>query len=160
MNMKRHCYILILTLIGCFSVSCEDWFDVKPDNQITSSELYSTGSGYRMQLNGIYQGLASTSLYGKELGWGFLDVLGQYYVREKLQDDYQDVNDRNYGVAAVESYIDGIWSNMYHVIADCNDLMEHIVSEKFFNNFLKFSDYIREYGRANPDFIEKYKDLI
>ena len=38
--------------------------------------------------------------------------------------------------------------------------MEHIVSEKFFNNFLKFSDYIREYGRANPDFIEKYKDLI
>ena len=38
--------------------------------------------------------------------------------------------------------------------------MEHIVSEKFFNNFLKFSDYIREYGRANPDFIEKYNYLI
>ena len=73
--MKRCSYILILTLIGWFSVSCEDWFDVKPDNQITSSELYSTGSGYRMQLNGIYQGLAATSLYGKELSWGFLDVL-------------------------------------------------------------------------------------
>ena len=148
MNMKRYCYILILTLIGWFSVSCEDWFDVKPDNQITSSELYSTGSGYRMQLNGIYQGLASTSLYGKELGWGFLDVLGQYYVREKLQDDYQDVNDRNYGVAAVESYIDGIWSNMYHVIADCNDLMEHIVSEDASKFEYGEIEHSRIYGEA------------
>lgn len=125
--MKRYGYILILLFAGWLTVSCEDWFDVKPENQVSSNDLYSTGSGYRMQLNGIYKGLAETSLYGKELGWGFIDVLGQYYVREKLEQNYRDVNDRRYGVAAVESYIDGIWSNMYHVIADCNDLLEHIV---------------------------------
>ena len=140
--------MVIVVFMGLVSVSCEDWFDVKPDNQITSSELYSTGSGYRMQLNGIYQGLASTSLYGKELGWGFLDVLGQYYVREKLQQDYRDVNDRNYGVAAVESYIDGIWSNMYHVIADCNDLMEHIVHAD--SSMFEYGgmEYAKIYGEA------------
>lgn len=38
--------------------------------------------------------------------------------------------------------------------------MEHIVSEKFFTNFLKFSDFIKDYGKKNPDFIKKYKDLI
>ena len=38
--------------------------------------------------------------------------------------------------------------------------MEHIVSEKFFDNFSKFSDFISEYSRLNPDFIEKYKKLI
>jgi len=38
--------------------------------------------------------------------------------------------------------------------------MEHIVSEKFFKNFVKFSAFIREYERTNPEFIKKYKDLI
>lgn len=148
MRIKRYCYIVIVIFMGLVSVSCEDWFDVKPDNQITSNELYSTGSGYRMQLNGIYQSLASTSLYGKELSWGFLDVLGQYYVREKLQQDYRDVNDRNYGVASVESYIDGIWSNMYHVIADCNDLMEHIVHAD--TSMFEYGriEYAKIYGEA------------
>ncbi len=38
--------------------------------------------------------------------------------------------------------------------------MEHVGSEKFFTNFVKFSQYIQNYGAQNPDFITKYKDLI
>ena len=33
--------MVIVVFMGLVSVSCENWFDVKPDNQITSSELYS-----------------------------------------------------------------------------------------------------------------------
>lgn len=38
--------------------------------------------------------------------------------------------------------------------------MEHVGSEKFFTNFVKFSQYIKDFGAQNPDFIKKYKDLI
>ncbi len=38
--------------------------------------------------------------------------------------------------------------------------MEHIVSEKFFANFVKFSDFIRDYSRKNPDFIRSFRDII
>jgi len=38
--------------------------------------------------------------------------------------------------------------------------MEHVGSEKFFTNFVKFSQYIQNFGAQNPDFIKKYKDLI
>ena len=38
--------------------------------------------------------------------------------------------------------------------------MEHIVSEKFFANFVKFSDFIRDYSLKNPDFIKSFKDVI
>ena len=38
--------------------------------------------------------------------------------------------------------------------------MEHIVSEKFFTNFVKFSDFIRDYSKQNPDFIRQYKKMI
>lgn len=38
--------------------------------------------------------------------------------------------------------------------------MEHVGSEKFFTNFVKFSEYIKNYGIKNPDFIKNYKDSI
>ncbi len=38
--------------------------------------------------------------------------------------------------------------------------MEHIVSEKFYVNFVKFSDFIRDYGRENPDFAEKCRKVV
>ncbi len=38
--------------------------------------------------------------------------------------------------------------------------MEHIVSEKFFENFVKFSDFVREYSDKNPEFIKGYKNLL
>lgn len=38
--------------------------------------------------------------------------------------------------------------------------MEHVGSEQFFTNFVKFSEYIRNFGAQNPNFIKEYKDLI
>ena len=69
-----------------------------------------------MQANGLYKSLGSSSLYAQELTWGFLDVLGQYYVRQNLDNTYQQVNDRQYENANVLPIIDGIWSGMYKVL--------------------------------------------
>lgn len=79
-----------------------------------------------MQVNGLYKSLGSSSLYAQELTWGFLDVLGQYYIRQNLDNAYQEVNDRQYENANVLPIIDGIWSGMYKVIADCNNIIEHV----------------------------------
>lgn len=38
--------------------------------------------------------------------------------------------------------------------------MEHIVSENFFTNFVKFSDFIRDYSRQNTDFLKQYKKML
>lgn len=38
--------------------------------------------------------------------------------------------------------------------------MEHIVSENFFTNFVKFSDFIRDYSRQNSDFLKQYKKML
>lgn len=145
--MKKINYIFIL--LGMFLVtSCDDWFNVKPENQISSDELYSTGSGYRLQLNGIYKSLATPTLYGQELGWGFLDVLGQYYVQERLDDNYKEVNDRKYGEKAVKHYTTKIWENMFHAIADCNNLIEHLVKESSSSFEYGEPEYAKIHGEA------------
>lgn len=122
--MKKSIYILGLLLMTL--TACESWFDVQPAEELSSDDLYSTGSGYRLQLNGIYMTLSKPALYGQELSWGFMDVLGQYYSKEKMPQGYQDVNDLNYGVSAVKNMIEGIWNNMYHAVADANNLIEYV----------------------------------
>ena len=123
--MKTIRYIMGFFLFFALT-SCNDWFEVSPETQVSSDDLYEKGNGFRMQVNGLYKSLGSSSLYAQELTWGFLDVLGQYYVRQNLDNAYQEVNDRQYENANVLSIIDRIWSGMYKVIADCNNIIEHV----------------------------------
>lgn len=63
-------------------------------------------------------------------------MLGQYYVKQNLDQVYQNVNDRLYETNDVLSLTDGIWSGMYKVVADCNNIIEHIekASNDIFEN--------------------------
>lgn len=81
--MKTIRYIMGFFLFFTLT-SCNDWFEVSPETQVSSDDLYEKGNGFRMQVNGLYKSLGSSSLYAQELTWGFLDVLGQYYVRQNL----------------------------------------------------------------------------
>lgn len=118
--------------------ACNDWFEVNPETRVSSDDLYATGDGFRMQVNGMYKNLASESLYARQLTWGFLDVLGQYYIRQNLDNAYQDVNDRLYEKSDVLGTIDLIWSDMYKVIADCNNIIEHV--DKASNSIFEFGE--------------------
>lgn len=38
--------------------------------------------------------------------------------------------------------------------------MEHVVSEEFFANFVKFSNFIRDYSIKNPEFLKSYRNML
>ena len=38
--------------------------------------------------------------------------------------------------------------------------MEHVVSDEFFANFVKFSNFIRDYIKKNPDFLKSYRNIL
>lgn len=38
--------------------------------------------------------------------------------------------------------------------------MEHVVSDEFFANFVKFSNFIRDYIKKNPDFLKSYRNML
>ncbi|MCQ4874605.1 MULTISPECIES: RagB/SusD family nutrient uptake outer membrane protein [Odoribacteraceae] len=135
--MKKIKYTIGLFLLFTLT-ACNDWFEVNPETRVSSDDLYATGDGFRMQVNGMYKNLASESLYARQLTWGFLDVLGQYYIRQNLDNAYQDVNDRLYEKSDVLGTIDLIWSDMYKVIADCNNIIEHV--DKASNSIFEFGE--------------------
>ena len=76
--MKMNRLLLICILPVLFS-ACDSWLNVQPEEQISEEEVFSTRSGYRNVLNGVYKSLSGINMYGREMTWGLMDVLDQCY---------------------------------------------------------------------------------
>ncbi len=124
-NILRYSWVLGLLVLS----SCSNWLNVKPFDQVGEEQQYSKAEGFYNQLNGIYKTMAGRDLYGKELTWGFLDVLAQYYD----MGNYSDCNNHAYTNGAsfdyensyVKPYIVRFWETMYNAIANCNNLIQN-----------------------------------
>lgn len=121
--MKKIHYILYVALIAF--TSCNDWLNVQPHSQIEDTELFTTESGFKEALAGVYSSMVSTSTYAKEMTYGFIGILGQewdYY--SSAQYDAAAIYD--YDASIPTNYINSIWKNNYSGIANANNLLAHI----------------------------------
>jgi len=129
--------ILILLIGGLLLSACTSWLDVTPEDTVEEEDLFKESTGFHNALNGVYQQMASTSLYGRELTYGLLDAMGQVY--QLYGENY------HYG-AGIKSYhyyyqgtqfaydanddikraIESIWSKGYNTIANCNNIIRNI----------------------------------
>ena len=114
-------------MLAAFFFSCEEWLDVKPKTEVEGSEMFSTEQGYKDALTGIYTAMSSSSLYGCEMTYGFLDVIGgAYYSVGYTGSTYVYAQNHQYDEVTVESMIDAIWSGCYNAIATINNVLENI----------------------------------
>lgn len=136
MNMNKIKYLFIITAALMLS-SCNKWLTVDPSDQISEEEITSTADGFHNLTNGLYRQMISADLYGREMTWGFVDVLAQYY---DLDNATGACNSYKYGIGVGEmpapegdgydytySYtktdVENIWNGMYNIIANCNNLI-------------------------------------
>jgi len=115
-------FLAILLMSSC------SWLDVSPSNEVNEEDLFSEGSGYRNALNGIYLKLAETSLYGSNLSYGFIEVLGHQYILNNLKktSSYYKAAQFQYDDVDVKSVISNLWTNGYNAIASCNNLIHNV----------------------------------
>ena len=69
---------IIFSLIFALT-SCNDWLNVSPKTDMKAEDLFSTESGFRDALIGVYALMSTSNLYGRNLSYAYLDVLAQYY---------------------------------------------------------------------------------
>ena len=105
--------------------SCEKYLDVRPKSQIPASLHFDRESGYDDQLIGVYTKMALPELYGRELTFGLMEVLGQNYDLNP-NNTYRFATEYDYLNNAVRPRIDEIWNNMYSCIANLNIMLEYI----------------------------------
>ena len=78
--MKTIKIILSFIIISLFSISCDDWLDVKPKTQVESSELLKDEAGYKDALWGVYTLMVQKSMYGLNMTVS-LDAMAKIYSR-------------------------------------------------------------------------------
>ena len=129
--MKTYKNILLSGLLLFSLSSCSDWFQVEPENEIAKEDLFSSYDGYRTALNGIYRNLSGTSLYGQDLSFGFISLLGQNYEVPSwlaLYPEYYFLGNAinyNYEHNNIKSITQAIWEKAYNTIANCNVLIQN-----------------------------------
>lgn len=132
MKMK---YISILPiLILLLNTSCNNWLDVKSSTELDRDDLFSSENGFGEALIGVYSQLSDASLYGGELTWGLLDVLGGQYV--DVKGNYNKFSTSSYKQNSTDrddnalGIVDQLWKGLYAQIANLNSILESIDEHK------------------------------
>lgn len=127
--MKSYKHILLMFSITCLLLSgCEDWLDVSPKSTLKKEDMLKTQTGYIDILQGVYLSLIEDGLYGRELTFGMMDALAQYWnnIPSVPQHRYRNVRTYNYQDANVKPMTDFIWRRMYTNIANLNVILDNI----------------------------------
>ncbi|TWF32836.1 SusD-like starch-binding protein associating with outer membrane [Chitinophaga polysaccharea] len=116
--------LIVILSLGASMISCKKFLDIKPQTQVDRDELFNSEQGFKEALNGIYTLCASQSLYGGQLTYNMLDVLGQNYTFSDVTN--QDIANFVYTGGAVKGMVNDVWGNAYKAIANCNYLLQAI----------------------------------
>ncbi len=125
--MKKYYYITLSLLLIVPLFSCEKWLDVSPKTEIKADDNFESEQGFKDALTGVYLLMTDESLYGRELTFGFTDVLAQYYTGiYQTSHAYYYPAQYDYTDDSSVSIIDNIWGNMYNAIANLNELIAQL----------------------------------
>ena len=124
--MKKRIIYSVLLILTVLTSSCESWLDVDPRTKVKSDDLFETEAGFKDALIGAYTLMKAEALYGRELTYGFIDaVTGPYAAYNNKV--YNEVAQWKYLTSTpVRAQIDAMWSKMYNVLANVNNLLDNI----------------------------------
>ena len=129
--MNNSIKYLLLSVAALAAVSCEKWLDVTPPSEIRAEDHYSSAEGFQQTLIGCYIAMAETDLYGENLTWHMVEMLGRQYDARKntAADDYA-LDRYNYTATKSVKVIEAVWEKSYSVIANANEALDHIDRKK------------------------------
>ena len=123
--MKLH-VIIYLSLLLFLGSGCSDFLDVQPKDKQSEEQLFATRGGFYTAVNGIYNKLASSSLYGKNLTYEMIDILAFRYTPLSVNKYYTALVKPEYTDETVEANLSNIWSSAYSTILNCNVLLKNL----------------------------------
>jgi hypothetical protein len=111
--------------------ACKKWVDVNTPLQVNENTVFANEQGFRDVLNGVYLKMGDSSLYGRELTFGLLSILGRSYdtsITPAIKNVYYQAARYNFQDADVKACFAITWQNMYQCISNLNYLLANIES--------------------------------
>ncbi|NBJ08922.1 RagB/SusD family nutrient uptake outer membrane protein [Duncaniella freteri] len=124
MNLHKS---IIITAIGCLGAAvsgCSDWLDYTPSDKQTHEQQFSTPAGFHTSVNGVYNLMCTPSLYGYNLSYGPLDIMGNCYNVNATNTSLIEFNTATYTGDKASETFETIWSSAYNAILNTNLILE------------------------------------
>lgn len=119
--MRRLLIKMGMALQVLLMVSCNKWLDVKPSSQMEREDMYETEEGFKTALTGCYIGMKNTMLYGQAMTMTTVEYLAQHWTTQA--EDLENFMNFDWKANYSKGQVAYIWSNMYTVINQLNDLL-------------------------------------
>ncbi|WP_270087870.1 RagB/SusD family nutrient uptake outer membrane protein [Sphingobacterium sp. SYP-B4668] len=123
---QRKLFIPVLLGLMLINQSCEKWFDVSPSNEIKAEEQFSSVDGFKDALLGIYIGMGSPNVYGRDMTYNLVDLLSQQYTKLSNTALYFAVQQFDYNYVRSQAQIESLWEKQYNIIANVNSALTHL----------------------------------
>lgn len=128
--MKNIIKIFVLSL-SLVLASCNSWLDVTPPSQVREEAQFSSVDGFQQALIGCYIAMTDDLLYGRVLSWSTIELMaGQFVPLQPIASNDYSISVYSYKSANAITYIDGVWSKAYNVIANANNALKYIEINK------------------------------
>ena len=128
MKILNKSYIFAMALTLTTMSSCSDWLDYNPKDKTTAEQQFSTRDGYYSAVNGVYNNLTTSTLYGANLTFGAIDLMGKRYEPGSSSTTrYYWANNR---YTYLEDEIGAIWKAAYQDILNVNVILKNLEEQK------------------------------
>jgi hypothetical protein len=141
-------YFLAAVVIILVFTGCKKWLVTDAPLQVDQNTVYSTEQGFREVLNGVYLQMGDKNLYGRDMTFGLISVLGRSYdttISTAIANLYYQGARYNFQDPAVNATIKTMWDSLYLCIANLNNLLDNVERRK---NIFTVNNYNTIKGEA------------
>ena len=107
-------------------VGCSSFLDVQPKDKQSEKQLFATRGGFYTAVNGMYNKMASSALYGKNLSYELVDVISKRYQPLPVNTYLTALSTFAYTDEDVKKALESTWTTAYNTILNCNVVLENI----------------------------------
>ncbi len=126
MNKIYKLTLLLGVSLGLSLSSCNKFLDVQPTGTLIEDKQFEDVQGFYDALYGVYGKMASKSMYGEELSYGFLDKIGQQFCYKNTESLDPQILKYEYTNNRIRPIIDHIWENQYQTISYINNILKQL----------------------------------
>jgi starch-binding outer membrane protein, SusD/RagB family len=126
-------YFLAAALIIVSLTGCKKWLDTEPPLQVDENTVLSNEQGFKEALNGVYLQMGGKSVYGRDMTFGLMSVLGRSYdttISPAIANLYYQGARYNFQDPEVKTTFKNIWESSYTSIANLNNILDNIESRQ------------------------------
>lgn len=113
-------------LVGLTTTGCSDWLDYTPADKQTFEVQFSTPDGFYNSVNGVYNLISTNNLYGYNLSYGPIDIMGNCYNVPTNNTSLTEFCSATYTGSYASSAFANIWSTAYNAILNANLIIKAI----------------------------------